>query len=317
MEIYPNADKHTKVFRIALSSGEFSWPTWCYLPVAASYAIVSEEAGSQGLDISMAGVDIGNLAAILAWRTTKGIYRFDKDLLASLWAVNLDQDLPAELFLNLPEWCCYIDLAGFEPAMARGFAGFFVYLECDANTGEKEIRLTFATEKGDLPTIPFHLDAGKTIADMLKGTFQFAKKYAPAEMVSVIESHEHFDGASDIYGSFFSLALYLCTADRDIVGPSRTRKINTGGNPKKQKRQLPVEYRVGTAIGGAIRRARGKAAAGTWTGEGSKKSPHMRKAHYHLYWTGPGRKIPKVKFILTIPVNIGDEPIVPIVRAVK
>jgi hypothetical protein len=33
--------------------------------------------------------------------------------------------------------------------------------------------------------------------------------------------------------------------------------------------------------------------------------PHMRRAHSHLYWTGAGRKQPRVKFLLPISVRGG------------
>jgi hypothetical protein len=33
--------------------------------------------------------------------------------------------------------------------------------------------------------------------------------------------------------------------------------------------------------------------------------PHMRRAHSHLYWTGKGREIPRVNFVLPITVRGG------------
>lgn len=323
MSVYPSADRHAKTFRNGRATADFEWPDWCYLPVAASYAIVSEEVANQGLSMSDAVVDIGNLAAVLSWRTTKGVYRFDPDLLASLWDVKLDKDLPTDVFFNLPEWCCYIDLADFQGAKEWGSLGFFVHLEQDANTREREIRITIVSPQAlpsgvpGMATMPFHIDAGKTIADMLQGTMEYTQKHAPntkfPQGLDSILQEDISDGGS-AYMPFFSLIIYLCTADRDIIGPAKTRKIRKTRNPKKQKRQLPVEYRVGTSIGGAIRRARGTAKG---TGAGAKKAPHIRKSHYHLYWTGKGRKTPIVKLIPPVPVNIGDEPVVPIVRVVK
>jgi hypothetical protein len=47
--------------------------------------------------------------------------------------------------------------------------------------------------------------------------------------------------------------------------------------------------------------------------------PHMRSAHSHLYWTGEGRKDPKVRFLPPIPVmgGISGEPEIPHVTVVK
>ena len=33
--------------------------------------------------------------------------------------------------------------------------------------------------------------------------------------------------------------------------------------------------------------------------------PHMRRAHAHLYWTGEGREMPRVRFLLPISVKGG------------
>jgi hypothetical protein len=150
---------------------------------------------------------------------------------------------------------------------------------------------------------------------MFKGMLDYAKKYMAPENVSLIAKIVDYNEVTRFYAPFFSIILYLCTADRDIVQISKSRKPRNKASSKKQKRQLPVHYRVGTSIGSAIRRAKNKKSV--TTGTGIKKSPHLRKAHYHLYWTGPGRKIPKLKFVHTILVNIGDEPVTPIVRRVK
>ncbi len=318
LNIYPKATKHTETFLADRDSKKLSWPSWCYMPVSASYAIVSEEVERNGLPMALAAGDVGNLAALLAWRPTKGVYRFDDDLLQSLWNVDLNKKIPTEVLFDLPEWCCYIDFEGFEPAKAMGLYGFFVYLEEDQKSKEREIRFTFAGPGQNAPsisTMPFHIDAGGgTLGEMLQGAVDFAKKSSDIAEEKLKGFAVDSKDAADIFGKYFSLVLYLCSTGRDIIQTSRKRKISK--NPKKKKRRLPVEYRVGSAIGGAIRRARESHARGT--GDGTKKSPHIRRAHYHTFWYGKkGQQKPIVKYIAPIPVNIGDEPVMPIVRRVK
>jgi len=298
MEIYSNAAHMVEVFRQDKGT-DIDWPEWCYLPVAASYAIISEVCE----DMRIASPDIGNLAAILNWRPTKGVYRFDPELLESLWNVDLDRGLPVDLFFQrLPAWCCYIDLEGFPPAEDRGLYGFFIYLESDANSGTREIRLTMVFHLDDpapqMMTIPFHADAGQAVGDMLKGAVDYTLAHSPW---AKSPSGANLEEEAHLYYPLFSLGLYLCSVERDIMGPPKQRKVRKTKNPKKQKRQLSVEYRVGSAIGSAIRWAR---ATGGGTGTGTKKSPHIRsRAHYHLYWTGKGRSVPSVKFIPPVPVG--------------
>ena len=317
MSVYPDAEKMVPIFLEMMATGEQVWPDWCYLPVAASYAIVSDEVSKHDIPMQAASSDIGNLAAVLAWRPTKGVYRFDDDLLKSLWGVELDKNIPVDVLFNLPEWCCYVDLEGFKPAMDMNLYGFFVYFEHDANTGGREIRLTFARDHDGEPgimTLPFHIDNERTIGTMLQSTVDFAAPHVPYELKVLKDKQVPHKEAVEMFSRYFSLVLYLCSADRDVIQTSRNRKAKKSKNPKKQKRQLPIEYRVGSAIGGAIRRARSN---NQGTGNGTSKAPHIRRAHYHTYWTGKGREKPVLKFIPPVPVNIGDEPVVPIVRRVK
>ncbi|MBF0233298.1 MAG: hypothetical protein HQK65_09710 [Desulfamplus sp.] len=277
---------------------------------------------------SLAVSDIGNLAAILSWKVTKGVYRFDPELLESLWDVKLDKEIPVDLiFENLPKYCCYIDLEGFQPAEDKSVIGFFTYLEHDANTGHREIRLAFVMTDQDTPYLTnfaFHVDeSDTTIGSMVDASLEYSRKQVPKLFeglnTSIISTSDKdcFD-PNEKYSPFFSLILYICSAERDIITVSKPRKIKKTKNPKKQKKQLPIEYRVGSTIGKNIRKARSEySKEGTDTGAGTKKSPHIRKAHYHLYWTGEGRKIPQLKFIYPVLVNIGEEPEMPIVKRVK
>jgi hypothetical protein len=43
-------------------------------------------------------------------------------------------------------------------------------------------------------------------------------------------------------------------------------------------------------------------------GSGRSISPHIRAAHPHLYWTGPGKTVPVIKFLLPVPVKGGATP---------
>ncbi len=228
IEAYSDADRLSSVFREMKTTGEQTWPDWCYLPVAASHTIVSDEISKQGVSMVQAGSDIGNLAAILNWQPTKGVYRFDSDLLTSLWDVTLDKEIPGDVLFNLPEWCCHIDLTEFEPAERMGLHGFFVYLEHDANTGGREIRLTFARPGEDGPgimTLPFHIDEQTKIGAMLQSTLNFSNPYLPDELRDLESFQVDQADAAELYSSYFSLVLYLCSADRDIIQTSRSRKV--------------------------------------------------------------------------------------------
>lgn len=322
---YPRADERSRSYREALALGKFDWPSWCFLPVAASMAIIEEETRRPGSAFTRQVFDDGNLAAVLAWRMTKGIYRFDPDLLASLWSVELDRQIPADIFFSLPAWCCYIDLDGVPFAVVDNekVLGFFVYLDSDAVTGTREIRLAIVHDGPQdfvMANLPFVIDSGCSLNDMFRGSIAkhltLVSPDSPTARQLKALPDEEIRRSSAMYAPLFNLVLYLCSKGADILAPAKTRPVRVSKNPKKQKknRRLPVEYRVGTRIGAALRQARESSSGAA--GSGSRKSPHIRKPHWHLYWTGKGRAVPVVKFMDIIPVNVGKEPNLPVVYPV-
>ena len=311
MELYPNAEARVPGL-LAKNGKGLSWPDWCYLPVSASYAIIHEIVGDKLKQLSL---DVGNLASLLAWRPTKGIYRFDETLLKSLVKTKFNKEVPTEVFFNLPEWCCYVDLQGVHITSLKE-KGFFVSLEYDVKTHEPELRITRVTAKETLFTIPLHLGTNTTIMEMFQATLSFTKERMQQDnaVISALDNlTAHEEDLIEDFSPFLSIIMYLCTADRDITY-STTKIRKPSKNPKKQKRQLPRIHRVGATIGGAMRRA---AQPVQNPGSGSPKGPHIRRGHYHTYWVGKGRKTPIIKFLAPIPVNIGQEPATPIVRHVK
>jgi hypothetical protein len=104
------------------------------------------------------------------------------------------------------------------------------------------------------------------------------------------------------------MLLYL-TGEPDLV-----RIVHTGEKPLKAKiaRTDPERYRdlaapsiqaVGKAFARAIERWEIEHRGDDGVITGRTVRPHMRRAHSHLYWTGEGRKQPRVRFLLPISVK--------------
>ena len=151
--LYPKAWRQADQFRADRGkSGLPPWPSWCYLPMAAWYAIVSEGKGPLPLD--RIG-DVGRLAALGSWRVTQGVYRFDQDLYEAVRGTPLEGDLPAAILYRLPEWCVYVETPGMQDGRLHGF---FAHLEWDAKTGRHELRLLLDQEDLLIP-LPIHIGA--------------------------------------------------------------------------------------------------------------------------------------------------------------
>lgn len=126
-----------------------------------------------------------------------------------------------------------------------------------------------------------------------------------------------------------SLVLYLCSSGPDLKSaeqrPARPQPVKT----KKGRRYFPPKkssvhhtgYRVGRLILEAKKQHREER-----TGEGGSHAspvPHVRRAHWHLYWTGPRKQPelqkPVIKWIPPTPVGFVWEEGVdgPVIRKVK
>ena len=108
------------------------------------------------------------------------------------------------------------------------------------------------------------------------------------------------------------LILYLCSEEPDILINSK-KPFFEKPKPKKTKKGIRYfdaektsNYEVGYRIGRFIREYKKSEKTESMSG-GKSKSPHIRKAHFHLYWTGKGREIPLIKWLPPIPINIENE----------
>jgi hypothetical protein len=111
-------------------------------------------------------------------------------------------------------------------------------------------------------------------------------------------------------GLALTLLLYL-GGEPDIV-----REVHPGERPMRdavRRRDperwadlhYPVQYSVGSQFRRAIERWEIEHAREPGDPTGRHVRPHLRRAHSHLYWTGKGRKLPRVRFLLPISVRGG------------
>ena len=142
------------------------WPGWCFCPLAGAYAIISR--GSARRLSPDESVDIGRIGALASWRVSQGIYLVDSTILDAVIDTPMAGNLPVDVLLSLPEWCCYVRTPGYF-VEEHEIHGFFVHLEHDQNDGRTELRiqLDLANEQPFDSLVPeiIHLTAGGTFDD--------------------------------------------------------------------------------------------------------------------------------------------------------
>jgi len=310
---YPNAWKQYDIFRQD-NGVSLHWPDWCYCPMAAAYAIVSD-GGSLDGQLGAIG-DVQLLAALAAWRVGQGIYRFDPALAEAIKSTPITA-LPVEVLYRLPEWCVYIEEA-HEPG-----CGFFAYLESDANSGLPELRILTDPPNQERMPIALHLDqptldlsVAAMLAESRRQMVRLGNTHSAATMPDLVEN------IAEAVTPLLNLVLYLCSEAADLGGerPQRPKPVRTKRGWKMFPPDAPRVWTVGERIGSALRSAHLAEQTGqretTPDGRQSPR-PHVRRAHWHTYRVGPGRSDAIIKWLPPIPINIAGGDIIPTIHEVR
>lgn len=299
-KMYPEAWKQVERFRADRARYLDGWPQWCFLPMSLWYVIVSEG----GIMPLNRVPDIGRLAAIGSWRYSQGIYRFDESVYAALRDTVPSGEMPVEVLFRLPEWSIYIETPGVEWSDIP-LHGFWAHLEFDTNEKTPELRLLLDTEQS---LIPVALHMGRwTITEAVDRATQQAVKQGsligvPESLISAVT-----DCSAATVSSLVSLVLYLCSDEPEIdderepgSSPQRPAPKRTKGGWRLFPAKRPRVWSVGAELGKQLRQA---AEPGEVTGK--TKSPHLRRAHWHGYWTGPRGGERKFGYKWLPPVAVG------------
>ena len=230
---------------------------------------------------------------VFAWNKTKQVYKFDEDLWSTIQSVE-KVEIHYAVFALLPFPTFWIDHT-FE----NGFVG------CMVNCLSREIWFTFF--KDDIVsylTINYpDGDEGKTVEDLLK------EQDLPEWFFNNLRAA-------------INAVIYLCTTEPDISTTTidLPRAVAQRKSTKQGKKNVVKVGNVGANAGRIIREyeereRRTSAGTGGTGGKGVAKSPHLRRAHYHSFWTGKkGEKQLIVKFLSPIFVHGETETIKPTVR---
>lgn len=109
-----------------------------------------------------------------------------------------------------------------------------------------------------------------------------------------------------------AILLYLCASNADLEKmpkppPQRVK-------PGKSRRTNAVQVvKVGWRLGTALRAYHTQSESVRGVSTGRKVRPHLRRAHFHTYRTGPGRAQTEIKWVSAVPVNFTRDADVPTV----
>lgn len=276
--------------------------------------------------------EISTLPPLAAWRPTQGIYRFDPDVIAALWDTPVDGMLPSEVIRSLPEWCVYIDSAPpgcVNQTTARTVLGYWAWLDWDKTPQTEVDRLYFALDDGRFvcTLLPIALTESGMLAGIERSRREAARVDLAPEDRTLVDAPD-----VDLAAKLIGPVLYLCSVNAELrtrkegLRPSRPKGTKTKDGMRVFPPHQPTLWGVGWRTGAAIRAARDQEYRRPGDGTHASPRPHIRRAHWHSFWTGPKAKIGiardqerklQLKWLPPIPVNVEeDAPVIPTIHGV-
>ncbi|WP_157762802.1 hypothetical protein [Nocardia yamanashiensis] len=278
------------------------------------------------------GLSVQTAVAARLWRQHRVVYRVHPGLADSLLSTETSAKIPCEVFARLPHPDPFIVFpepitadAGpaLDPELDRlreppVFVGMLVTGMTEheqlCSTADPEVRsLQVAlASRVHYVSLPYPTHEESVTFLPLTGT------YTVDELVTRLQSHDSLgdvrrEDLVRVNNLAIGLLLYLCSDHRD----ARDYQPEPGRRGKKAR---PGEERtvvdLGFEIGPALLAARSiPAAAGeTSDREAGSVRAHLRRAHWHTYWTGPRQApVPEVRWLHPILVNKDDRQARPLV----
>lgn len=298
----------------------------CLCPISAAYA-----ACTQYGDNYFTMPAPSDVTAMYTWRREKLIYKFDDDLASELMDTADDIVVPVEILAHLPAKCVYIDLP--ESIKQKYLDGFFAFIEHDVNTHKKELRINPIDANGEFSAFyALHLAPGATIGEGIEESFDFA--YKQAEKVKEKIKERRLDVADKINEDFFieemkkakpfiefcvQLLLYICADNAEMEENPNQKSIYRPMSRIRDQFKEVRQWDVGVKIGASLRKAKSHSTPAQESdmpplNRKFKNRPHIRRAHWHHFWTGSkdSQKL-VLRWVSSIAVNAEDGDIIPTV----
>lgn len=235
---YPRAWSLAREFRSQRGRNGFpDWPDWCYLPMAGSMGIVTEQSPMPQVLLMQEPhrvADLQTMASVLAWRHSRGIYQLDTALFRSLWDQPNPETVESGDMTALPHWGIYLEFPEPRQVIGGEWTGAFVHLEFDPNSGHGEFRGLFANE--DLETRSVMLDLGGSPDEGARSVIVEALRVAEQMGVSPRAEVGMTAALVESVRPLMSLAMYIASPLAEI-------------SPRPSKRETAMNYPMRYTVG--------------------------------------------------------------------
>jgi hypothetical protein len=289
--------------------------------LAVHEAGYTREAYMTHLDRMQMSETVKRITVCCNFRITQQVISFDPTIAACLssvediaanYANTAGEPIPAEMLGRLPfeTFILVPNIGPVQSYLVNCVKGMWgnpdqVYLNIIAR---------LQTPDGDVRQVPAAtmISPGLSLSETIEETLEMFRKTGVGE-VSEIEDH-YREITAFVFANALPLLLYLCAENRELyMGSDEGPRIVTTKKGKRLfARQSPNVMPAGMRVGAAIRAYQQPdphvVVDDSETGTGTTVVPHLRKAHWHTFWTGPRHDVSKrrriLHFLPPIPVNV-------------
>jgi len=278
-------------------------PLTAWIAMKAIYADLDVESLTDNLS-SVFISDVYSMAAYGTWKYSKGIYSFSQELFDALTNTDLPETIPSNVLMRLPDWCPYLAY----PQKQGRIYGYFCYLDYDLDLMQYRLLFYPDTDSYTVPALSMVLN-DKPLSEQVElvgrpilGTDAFSIVYRDTN--KKVDGDELMQSMLETLATPLKLLLYLCSDEPEIddlrepeASPERVYPKKVKGGFKLFEPARVRTWEVGKTLS--------KSLASAIPASGGAKSPHVRRAHWHLYWTGArnGERTAVYRWIPPIFVN--------------
>lgn len=219
------------------------------------------------------------------WNQTRGVYKFDETLLDSIFLTPFGE-LRDSVFQSLPETGIYITV----DKVVNGkylYGGFVALFE---GVGVSNLVVVSVTDSGDIQYPYLYNSAVLSIYSDKPTLFSERARLSREQIEEGVDLNQlHFKPEpEDDHQYLLTLAAYLCSDEPDIRSSQEPRnKPNRHVKNTGPVRQWEVGYRFGSDFRRQLAEAEAQIYAGYKGDERNRPRVHVRRAHWHNFWTGP------------------------------
>ncbi|EIA4509398.1 protein finQ [Escherichia coli] len=273
-----------------------------------------------------------SILCFIYWRYTKKIYRLSEDIISDVANTYVD-NIPAQILKELPSWSIYVSAENLHTILPTSYPihGFFFYPFLDNNGNIirlfiiddlKQSQGTTGLKEKDVDVVNNII----RIKDSREGLLDSRKMECidGEVVVTVNEKLKDFrDREFNLLNAQISMVLYICSQINDIKEKNQFKRSEKHKKHVHTHHELPAqnirEWDVGIRMGQAIRQYRQAEPTGKERTTIGSKRPHIRRGHWHTYWTGSKKpelaheRKPRLIWLPPVPVNLEDVNKLPVV----